>query len=37
MGDSQPAAAGAAPASDRPLGPDGKPIPGPEQVFKFSL
>ena len=33
MGDSQPAAAGGAPpASDRPLGPDGKPIPGPEQV-----
>ncbi len=33
MADSQPAGEGAKPpASERPLGPDGKPIPGPEQV-----
>lgn len=32
MGDNKPAAAAAPAASDRPLGPDGKPIPGPEQV-----
>lgn len=33
MADSQPAGGEAKPAaSERPLGPDGKPIPGPEQV-----